>query len=46
MINSWLTNPEIRELKAAAQLLEPVVRVGEGGLTEAVLQSVEQALSF
>jgi len=39
-----LTNPEIRKLKAAAQRLEPVVRVGKGGLTEAVLQSVEQAL--
>ena len=46
-----LSNPEIRKLKAAAQLLEPVMRVGKprpelgkGGLTEAVLQSVEQAL--
>jgi RNA-binding protein YhbY len=39
-----LANPELRRLKAAAQRLEPVVRVGkpsselgEGGLTEAVL---------
>jgi RNA-binding protein YhbY len=32
-----LSNPEIRKLKAAAQRLEPVVRVGKGGLTEAVL---------
>src|ERR1041384_2689046 len=46
-----LSNPEIRKLKAAAQVLEPVMRVGKprpelgkGGLTEAVLQSVEQAL--
>ena len=39
-----LSNLEIRKLKAAAQHLEPVVRVGKSGLTEAVLQSVEQAL--
>ena len=39
-----LTNPEIRKLKAEAQRLEPVVRVGKSGLTNAVLQSVEQAL--
>jgi RNA-binding protein YhbY len=32
-----LANPELRRLKAAAQRLEPVVRVGKGGLTEAVL---------
>jgi hypothetical protein len=37
-----LTNPEIRKLKAAAQRLEPVAPVGKGGLTEAVLQSVEE----
>ena len=40
-----LTNPEIRQLKAKAQHLEPVVRVGKGGLTAAVLQSIEQALT-
>ena len=39
-----MTNPEIRKLKAAAQRPEPVVRVGKSGLTEAVMQSVEQAL--
>ena len=39
-----LTSPQIRKLKAAAQRLEPVVRVGKSGLTDAVLQSVEQAL--
>jgi RNA-binding protein len=39
-----LTNLELRKLKAEAQHLEPVVRVGKGGLTEAVLQSVEHAL--
>lgn len=40
-----LTNPEIRKLKASAQRLEPVVRVGKSGLTPAVLQSIEQALT-
>jgi len=39
-----LTNPEIRKLKAEAQRLEPVVRVGKGGLTPAVLYSIQQAL--
>ena len=39
-----MTNSEIRKLKAAAQHLEPVVRVGKAGLTGTVLQSVEQAL--
>lgn len=40
-----LTNPERRQLKAAAQHLAPVVRVGKGGLTAAVLQSIERALT-
>ena len=39
-----LSNPEIRKLKAAAQHLEPVVRVGNAGLTPAVLHSIQQAL--
>ena len=39
-----LINPELRKLKAAAQRLEPVLRVGKGGLTDALLLSVEQAL--
>jgi RNA-binding protein len=40
-----LTNPEIRKLKAEAQRLEPVGRIGKSGLTPAVLQSIEQALT-
>jgi len=40
-----LTNPELRKLKAEAQRLEPVVLVGKGGLTAAVLASIEQALT-
>ncbi len=39
-----LSNPELRKLKALAQRLESVVRVGRSGLTEALLLSVEQAL--
>ncbi len=41
-----MTNAEIRKLKAEAQHLEPVVRVGKSGLTAAVLQSVEQTLTL
>ena len=44
MPHPTLTNPEIRKLKGEAQRLEPVVHVGKGGLTDAVLQSIEQAL--
>lgn len=39
-----MTNAEIRRLKAEAQRLEPVVRVGKSGLTPAVLHSIQQAL--
>lgn len=39
-----MTNAELRKHKAAGQLLEPIVRVGKAGLTEAVFSSVEQAL--
>jgi RNA-binding protein len=44
MSESRLTSQEKRKLKSEAQLLEPVVRVGKSGLSEAVLASVEQAL--
>ena len=40
-----LTNPEIRKLKAEAQRLEPIVRVGKGGLAPAVFASIELALT-
>ena len=40
-----LTNPEIRKLKAEAQHLEPIVRVGKAGLTAPVLASIELALT-
>ena len=40
-----LTNPEIRQLKAKGQHLDPVVRVGKSGLTPSVVQAIEQALN-
>src|SRR6266540_4393612 len=40
-----LSNSESRRLKAGAQRLEPLVLVGKGGLTPAVLQNIEQALA-
>lgn len=40
-----MTNAEIRKLKAAAQHLDPLVRVGKAGLTGTVMQSLEQALT-
>jgi RNA-binding protein len=39
-----LSNPELRKLKAEAQHLEPVVRVGKSGLTPAVIYSIQQTL--
>jgi RNA-binding protein len=39
-----LTNPQIRKLKALGQLLEPVVRVGHAGLSDALIASLNQAL--
>ena len=39
-----MTNAEIRKLKAEAQHLEPVVRVGKSGYSPAVLHSIQQAL--
>jgi RNA-binding protein len=38
-------NPELRKLKAAAQHLEPVARVGKAGLTPTVLAGIEQVLA-
>ncbi|HYG22641.1 MAG TPA: YhbY family RNA-binding protein [Verrucomicrobiae bacterium] len=40
-----LGNPEIRKLKAAAQRLEPVLKVGKAGLSEGFVRSVDEALS-
>ncbi len=40
-----LTNAQVRKLKALAQHLEPVARVGKGGLSEPFLKSVDEALT-
>ena len=40
-----LTPRERSHLKARAHALEPVVLVGQDGLTEAVLQEIERALT-
>ncbi|MCS7048010.1 MAG: YhbY family RNA-binding protein [Verrucomicrobiae bacterium] len=40
-----LSRAELRQLKAAAQHLEPVVFVGKQGLSAAVVRSVDDALA-
>jgi RNA-binding protein len=45
MTQPALTSQEKRKLKAEAQHLEPVTRVGKAGLSAAVIASVEQALT-
>jgi RNA-binding protein len=40
-----LTNPELRQLKARAQLLEPMFKVGKAGLSEAFVKSVADGLT-
>jgi RNA-binding protein len=41
-----LTNPEKRELKARAQRLDPLLRLGHAGATEAFLKSLDEALDL
>ena len=40
-----LTNAEKRDLKARAQRLEPVVKLGHGGLSDAFIRSMDEALT-
>jgi len=40
-----LTNAEIRKLKARAQHLEPMFKVGKAGLSEGFVKSVEDGLA-
>lgn len=40
-----LTNRELRSLKARAQKLEPVIKVGRAGVTEGLVTSLDQALA-
>ena len=41
-----LSNPEIRKLKAAAQRLEPMLKVGKAGLSDGFIRSVDEALAL
>ncbi len=41
-----LTNPEIRQLKARAQHLEPMFKVGKAGLSDGFVKSVQEGLSL
>jgi RNA-binding protein len=40
-----MTNAEKRDLKARAQRLEPIVKLGHGGMSDAFLRSMEEALT-
>ena len=40
-----LTNPEIRKLKAAAQRLKPLLKVGKNGVTPQFIQSLDGAFA-
>lgn len=40
-----LTSAEARRLRAAAQHLEPMVRIGRGGLSPQVLAAIDAALT-
>jgi len=39
-----LTNPQIRKFKAAAQLMEPMLKVGKAGLTDGFIRTVSEML--
>ena len=41
-----LSNPEKRALKARAQQLDAVVKLGHAGISEAFLKSMEEALAM
>ena len=45
-VSITLTNPEKRALKARAQALEPVVKLGHAGLSDAFLTSLNAALAL
>jgi RNA-binding protein len=40
-----LTNPEIRKLKARAQRLEPMFKIGKAGLSDGFVNSLSSAFS-
>ena len=39
-----LTNPQIRKFKAAAQLMEPMLKVGKAGLSDGFIRTVSETL--
>ena len=39
-----LTNAQIRKFKAAAQLMEPMLKVGKSGLSDGFVRTVSEAL--
>lgn len=41
-----MTNAEKRDLKARAQRLEPIVKLGHGGMSDAFLRSMDEALTL
>ena len=41
-----LSNTQKRELKARAQRLEPAIRLGHGGVSEAFLKGLDEALTL
>ena len=43
--SSTLTGAQKRALKSRAQLLEAAIRIGQSGVTDALLQSLDNALS-
>ena len=43
--SSTLTGAQKRALKSRAQILESVIRIGQSGVTDALLQSLDNALS-
>lgn len=45
-MNKPFSNPEIRKLKALAQRLDPVLRVGREGISDTFLKSVSDALEL
>ena len=45
-MNEPLTNQQIRKLKALAQRLEPTVKLGKNGMSEAFLKMVNEMLDL
>ncbi len=45
-MSASLTGAEKRNLKSRAQLLEAIVRVGQAGVTDAVVASLDEALGL